>query len=134
MNNLFQTAVQIFTPKSSCNNFKAKYSYSERKEMFEKISERFPERIPLIIERVDPAMPELDRCKFLIPPCLTMGNLQYIIRKRVKLTAEQALFLLVKDVIPPTVETVGNIYVKSRDDDGFLYVKYTSENTFGKLY
>jgi len=28
-------------------------------------------------------------------------------------------------------DLLGNIYEKNRDDDGFLYIKYTGENTFG---
>ena len=130
---MFQNVVNILTKKNDCDIFRRKYSLRERKEMFERISHRFPERIPLIIERLDLKVPEIDRCRFLIPPCLTIGNLAYIIRKRIKLSPEQALFLLVDLVIPPASETIGNVYDKCKNDDGFLYVCYTTENTFGSL-
>ena len=34
-------------------------------------------------------------------------------------------------IMAPASQTVGELYDNQKDEDGFLYVVYTSENTFG---
>ena len=91
----------------------------------------------------------------------------YVVRKRIKLSAEKAIFIFVKSTLPPTgtqecflcCHTVGEknktkattvpaltlwlphlvpaaalmsaIYEENKDEDGFLYMTYSGENTFG---
>ena len=40
--------------------------------------------------------------RYLIPVNFTVGQLVYLIRKRIKLTAEKAIFVFVDNVLPPT--------------------------------
>ncbi|CAO2610048.1 Gamma-aminobutyric acid receptor-associated protein-like 2 [Lemmus lemmus] len=47
----------------------------------------------------------------------------WIIRKRIQLPSEKAIFL--------SSLTMGQLYEKEKDEDGFLYVAYSGENTFG---
>lgn len=54
-----------------------------------------------------------------------------MIRKRLKLAAEQAIFLFVNGVIPPTSDLLSAIFDEHKDEDGFLYITYSTENTFG---
>ena len=61
-----------------------------------------------------------------------MGQFIFIIRKRVELPAEQAIFLFVNGNIPPTAALMSIIYNENRAPDGFLYIQYASENTFGE--
>lgn len=53
------------------------------------------------------------------------------IRKRIKLPAEKAIFIFVNDTLPPTAALMSAIYQEHKDKDGFLYVTYSGENTFG---
>lgn len=55
----------------------------------------------------------------------------YVIRKRIKLSAEKALFVFVNGVLPPTAALLSTIYDEHADPDGFLYVTFSGENTFG---
>jgi len=41
-------------------------------------------------------------CRFLVPADLTVGQFVYVIRKRIKLSPEKAIFIFVKNVLPPT--------------------------------
>ncbi|GAV80411.1 Atg8 domain-containing protein, partial [Cephalotus follicularis] len=50
----------------------------------------------------------------------------YFIWKRIKLSAEKAIFIFVDSVLPPT----SAIYEEKKDDE-FLYVTYSEEKTFG---
>jgi hypothetical protein len=47
-------------------------------------------------------------------------------------TIEQhKLFICVNDFIPPTSITMITLYENYKDNDGFLYINYLLENTFG---
>ncbi len=60
-----------------------------------------------------------------------MCRVRYVIRKRIKLSPEKAIFIFVNDMLPPTAALMSTIYEQNKDVDGFLYVIYSSENTFG---
>jgi GABA(A) receptor-associated protein len=76
-------------------------------------------------------VPDLDKKKYLVPSDLTVGQFVYVIRKRVKLSAEKAIFIFVNNALPPTASLMSTIYEENKDEDGFLYVQYSGENTFG---
>ena len=48
-----------------------------------------------------------------------------------ELNQNQALFIYVNNILPPTGELISQIYNNYSDPDGFLYVQYSGENTFG---
>jgi len=62
---------------------------------------------------------------------LNSGQFMYVIRKRMKLAPEKAIFLFVNNFIPSSSQTVGDIYYLQKNSDGYLYVGYSCENTFG---
>jgi GABA(A) receptor-associated protein len=74
---------------------------------------------------------DIDKRKFLVPADLTVAQFMYIIRKRIQLPPEKAMFLFVNKVLPTTSSTMGSIYEEHKDPDGFLYISYSGENTFG---
>jgi len=93
---------------------------------------KYPNRIPIICKRLSKQIVELDRNKFLCPIDLTMGNFIFVIRKRMKLSAEKSIYLFVgKSILTPSSKNLGSIYEKYKDKDGFLYIGYDSETTFG---
>merc|ERR1712054_486091 len=53
------------------------------------------------------------------------------IRQRIKLSPEKAIFIFVDEVLPPTAALMSSIYEEHKDEDGFLYITYSGENTFG---
>ena len=76
-------------------------------------------------------LPDIDKQKYLVPKELTLGQFVYIIRKRIKLDPNQALFVLINNSLQPTNRLLEDIYSDSKDEDGYLYIVYSSENTFG---
>lgn len=67
-----------------------------------------------------------------MPVDLTVGQFVYVIRKRIKLPSEKAIFIFVNDILPPTAALISTIYEEHKDEDGFLYILYSGENTFGE--
>jgi GABA(A) receptor-associated protein len=105
----------------------------ERLKKSQVILEKYPDRVPLIVQpsKNDRDQYPIDKSKYITPRDLTMLQLQQIIRKRVRFPAEKALFMFVNNKMFPITSMVGNIYDDNKDPDGFLYVTYCQENTFG---
>ncbi len=134
----------------------------------------------------------INNCRYLVPADLTVGQFVYVIRKRIRVSPEKAIFMFVKNVLPPTgapttpqpvmhilfltsratsvssgvisglrmqtlkglphadasdfhrvyylcvtcmvlraAALMSDVYEDHKDEDGFLYITYSGENTFG---
>ncbi|CAG2105760.1 unnamed protein product [Medioppia subpectinata] len=105
----------------------------ERKQESLEMLSKYPDRIPVIIERyTNSHITELDKDKFLVPYDCTVAQFQWTIRKRCRFSASKAIFLFVNRTLPQACALMGEIYQQHRDEDGFLYMAYSGENTFGK--
>lgn len=112
--------------------FKTKHDFEKRSNECQRIKRKYPDRCPIICEMVnDSNLGKLDKQKYLVPQDLTVGQFIYVIRKRIKLSAEQSLFLFINGTLPPTSASLSLIYAEHKDDDGFLYVAVSGESTFG---
>ena len=114
-------------------NFKSRVHLEDRKDEATRILKRYDNRVPIICEKanVNNDLPLLDKIKYLVPIDLTVGQFIYIIRKRLDVSPEKAIFIFIDNIIPPTSELISTVYEKYKDEDGFLYVTYSGENTFG---
>ena len=113
--------------------YKSYHAFERRRTEAEKIRRKYPDRVPVIVERRPGArVPDVDKKKYLVPAELTVGQFYFLIRKRVRLAPEDALFFFVNNSIPPTSATMGSIYQTYRDDDSFLYIAYSDESVYGR--
>lgn len=107
-------------------------STEKRKSEAERIRAKYPDRVPVICEKADRSdIPDIDKKKYLVPADLTVGQFHYVIRKRIKLAPEKALFLFCSNSIPPNAALMSTVYEEQKDEDGFLYIQYSGESTFG---
>lgn len=87
----------------------------------------------VICEKVEKSdIATIDKKKYLVPADLTVGQFVYVIRKRIKLSPEKAIFIFVDEVLPPTAALMSSIYDEHKDEDGFLYITYVSFIYLGK--
>ncbi|XP_054787541.1 autophagy-related protein 8C-like isoform X2 [Prosopis cineraria] len=114
------------------SSFKLDNPLEKRLEESARIREKYPDRIPVIVERADRSdIADVDKKKYLVPGDLSVGQFVYVIRKRIKLSAEKAIFVFINNILPPTAALMSAIYEEHKDEDGFLYMTYSGENTFG---
>ncbi len=118
------------------NNFTfyKKYDKQTRMDEFNRIHEKYPDRFPLIIEQGVGEKIKIERHKYLVQADITIGQLIYIIRKNVtpKIHEETALFLTFNETMFSTSKTIGEIYEDYKNkEDGFLYLNFFAEKTFG---
>lgn len=115
--------------------FKKLHTLEERKDEFSRISHRFPNKIPLIIENKNTSklfIPDIVKKKFLVPSDMTISQLLIVLRKRIQVESTTAIFLFVNDhIIPSGNSIISELYMSYKDIDGFLYLGYRGENTFG---
>lgn len=116
------------------NTFKKSTSFENRYRDSTNILFKYPDRVPIICERAKTAnedCPIIDKNKYLVPRDLTMGQFISVIRKRLKISPEKGVFLFVNSTIATSSTTIGSLYDLYRDEDNFLYISYSFENTFG---
>lgn len=114
--------------------FKKEKTLEQRKTECSRVRKKYPDMIPIICERYAGSknIPQSTRRKYLVPPDITMGQFKFVIRKRIQMSPDEALFVFInKSTMCPAMVTIANIYKDHRDEDGFLYMQYSGESTFG---
>jgi GABA(A) receptor-associated protein len=112
--------------------FKQKFNFKERQTESLRVLEKYPERVPIICEKISTSrMENIDKEKYLVPNDLTAGQFIYVIRKRLHLPAEKAIFLFINGTMPTISKNMVELYDREKDRDGFMYINYSDENVFG---
>ena len=106
-------------------------SYDARKTEVEYMRSKYMDRVPILVEPRDAHTPSVDKRKYMVHHDLSFGQLMYVIRKRLNMRSEQALFFFAGNSMQSATATIGSVYDRYKDEDGFLYVTYSLENTFG---
>lgn len=118
--------------KKTYSKFKNSFTFEQRICETTRIITLHPTRIPVICEKSTLSdVPDISKHKYLVPYDLTIGEFMYVIRKNIKLQSYEALFLMVNNFIPSSSMRFSELYWNYKDPDGFLYIIYTKENTFG---
>ncbi len=123
---------QVATAPPTELSYKQSFSFSQRLAESQRIREKFPGRVPIIVEKAPRSdIPLIDKKKFLVPGDLTIGQFIFVIRKRMTLPPEKALFLFFENSLPTTNMMMREVYAQYVSEDGFMYCTYSGESSFG---
>jgi len=115
-------------------DFKKKFSLEKRKDESSKIISKYADRVPIIIEKSRTAQStkyDIKKHKYLVPSNFTMGEFMHTVRKRLLLAPELAIFVYINGSICSAGSVLSQLYKEHKDPDGFLYLVYSEETTFG---
>jgi GABA(A) receptor-associated protein len=125
-------------------SFQKKYKLKDRLNESSSVRLIHPDRIPIIISKSQKSnIASIKQEKFLVPENLTIGQLIFIIRKRIEIREAEAIALFISsvdgtEILPSSSSSVSSIYkqyVESQKGhpnyDGYLYIIYSGENVFG---
>ena len=132
--NTTPTFKQIVQPKRRVRSASGK-----PKEQAKDMLEKYPDRVPVWIERSKtcnhPCVKDVVKHKYLCPRSLRIVELLAVVRKRIDLQPEVAIFMFVNagrsSLLLPSSITIGDAYDLHKDKDCFLRITYDGENTFG---
>lgn len=118
-----------------------------RKLEYERISKKYPDLIPIILQKsaFGSTLPELRKFKFLIPKNLTMSSVMMLIRKHLgnfpdeenkslneKYFSSTSIFLFnSRNELLQGTKEAGILRKECASEDGFVYIQYAAENTMG---
>ncbi len=113
-------------------NFIKNKSYEQRCLISSAIMKKHPGKYPIILVKGSNACINLTRRKFLVPETLTMSDFMCSVGILCGKESKEALYFLFGGRILATPhDMMENIYKKYKHPDGFLYVTYMVENSFG---
>lgn len=105
----------------------------QSREIATHLKNTHPDRVPVILHKAVNCNDIIStiKSKYLVPKNYSLGQFIFVIRKRLRLASDKALFVFVDNVLPPTGALFEYIYAEYADNDGFLYMTYSGENAFG---
>ena len=96
---------------------------------------KYPDRVPILISKstacTNRRIPDM-KLRMLVPREMSVAQFLHTLRSKIKLTATDALYLFVQNVIPPGSMHFGLLDSTYRDPStDVLNVVYAGEATFG---
>ncbi|NXX96386.1 MLP3C protein, partial [Centropus bengalensis] len=88
----------------------------------------------VVVERYqkEKTLPSLRRTKFLVSQDLLLSQFVVVLRSHLCLASSQTFYLLVNNKgLPNMAITMQQLYQDNKDEDGFLYFTYASQEMFG---
>jgi len=145
--NYTQNDSTLTTPLvTSSDNYRARTLYDIRRKETHRILQKYPDRVPIILEpatriqRTRHPLPKgMSNIKFLIPKEFPSTSIYFLLRKKLDIYPEDAIFVYLHDphnqyreiLLNASDKTMGDWYTEFADTDGLLYLSYADLETFG---
>lgn len=110
-------------------------SFEIRYQKFLKIREEYPGHIPIILRKSinDKNLPDIGQKNFIVPDNILVSYFIGTIKTKIETSAVKSIWLSSKGKLISPTEKIKNIHYKYADTDGFLYLEYRGEDTFGNI-
>lgn len=115
------------------HSFRKKFSLADQKADSDRLRAKYPDRVPIIVDRRNTQDPDIDKHKYLVPLDLTFGQFVSVVRKRMKLQPEQGLYFFCEsdNTLVPMSALISSLFHEKATDSNFLIFVYCIESTFG---
>jgi hypothetical protein len=135
LNNVFNNSLnQSVTPYinvKTWKDYKELKTFEQRKNESKMLYNKYPEKIPLIVnECPDDYKCKLKR-KMLLPIDMTVGQFMCSIRSKFNINKDEALLIFVGKTMPKSSTLISELHKQYKEEDGFLYVSILKESVFG---
>ena len=111
-------------------NFKSK-PLSERKKISQKLLLENKTKIPVLLCDFTNEF-KLNKINFLIPKKYKMHNILFLLRNNKEKNHQNSFYIYANEKIIRYDIKIEEIYLRYKDDDGFLYLQIHSMPTFGQ--
>ncbi|GFX04401.1 gamma-aminobutyric acid receptor-associated protein-like 2 [Trichonephila clavipes] len=120
----------VIPPKAEWK-YKKRKSLASRKEESKEIRRLYPSSVPIILEKApNGKVATAQKEKYLVPRNLRVADLLLMVRKNIFLGADSSIYLIVGGKVLSPSWTMGEVFDKEKDEDGFLYLMYNSKYNF----
>ena len=92
---------------------------------------KYKNSVPVIVDTNVENIQKLDKNKYIVPKDITLGEFIVILRKKLVIKQYESIFLLINNTLMSSHLNMKEIYDSKKNEDGFLYIIYRFENTFG---
>jgi hypothetical protein len=113
-----------------------KFDYQEfplemRKKDISDLMKKYPDRVPVYIQSNAKEIILLKN-KILIHGDITVGQLLFTVRSKIKIASDKAMYILDETGnLPMTSQLMSDLYKNKKNIDGCLYLSINVETTFG---
>ena len=106
-------------------------SYIEKDALY--VLRKYPTKVPVMVQKDIRCtlIADLPKRKFIVPKDLRISDFLYYIRRQLQVPEFESIFIFINDSLPSLNHTIGLLYEEEKDNDGFLYIYFTTESTFG---
>ena len=114
--------------------------FEQRRSYVNKLMTKYPDTVPSIICRYTVDINDTDKKIYILPNKLSVRQLIKKIKDRSKTDEQIAIYLIAETIdvnknkchtLLSATQTMKDIYAKCAAADGFLYIFYNKEQTFG---
>ena len=116
-------------------SFKEITSLEERKQRSNTLLSKYKDKIPVILEKSnrDKYLPKIGKNKLLVANDITVANVLQLLKKNLKINETISIYIMVseKNIMLSGSQSMSYIYETYKNNDGFLYLEYCTENVFG---
>jgi len=118
------------------HSFRKKFSLADQKADSDRLRAKYPDRVPIIVDRRNTQDPDIDKHKYLVPLDLTFGQFVSVVRKRMKLQPEQGLYFFCEsdNTLVPMSALISSLFHEKATESNFLIFVYCIESTFGSWF
>lgn len=105
----------------------------DRKLKRDKLKELYPKYSSIIMVPSRNSDPELKKYKYIVPsdtPIWKFRNNTYNLVKQSSTKSNTSIVIFIKNIIPNSASSLSDME-KYAGEDGFIYIKYATESTFG---